>query len=133
VVEAVVWCLTKNQDHASMPQSERGLELAKLHLDTFKHITTFCSGAILLTATVVAALFPDPIRVWALTLSLLFFVRGVTFALGDLVFTIFLLDAHPQTPVSKVLSVLLTLSVVWAYLGVMSFGFFAGVNLGALG
>ena len=86
----------KNQDHASMPQSERGLELAKLHLDTFKHITTFCSGAILLTATVVATLFPDPIRVWALTLSLLFFVGGVTFSLGGLVFTIFL-----QTPTRK--------------------------------
>ena len=115
------------------PGSERELELAKMHLDTFKHLTTFCSGAILLTATVVAALFPDPVRVWAFTLSMLFFVGAVTFALAGLWLTIRLLDASLQMPLSKYLRAFLTLSVVWAYFGVMFFALFAGVNLGALG
>jgi hypothetical protein len=95
-----------------------------------KHITTFCSGAILLTATVVAALFPEPSRVWLLSLGIILFAAGVTVALAGLWFSLRSVDSHMQTPVSKFLSIFLTLSVLWAYLGVLSFAFFAAGNLG---
>ena len=112
--------------------SERELELAKMHLDAFKHLTTFCSGAILLTASVVAALFKEPTGVWLLMLSIGFFVVGAAAALAGLWSTIRSLDPLAQTPVSKVLRFYLMMSVGWAYLGVMFFALFTLGNLSIL-
>jgi hypothetical protein len=112
--------------------SERELELAKMHLDTFKHLTTFCSGAILLTASVVAALFPEPARLWLLSLSIIFFVTGLTFALIGLWFTIRSQDPHMLPVTSTFLSLHLAASVLGAYLGVLAFAFFATGNLSVL-
>jgi hypothetical protein len=42
------------------------LETAKMYQDAFKHLTTFSSGAVLLSSSVVAAFFEDPDNLWAL-------------------------------------------------------------------
>jgi hypothetical protein len=122
-----------DKNHDSKPQSERGLEVAKMHLDLFKHITTFCSGAILLTATVTTTLFPAELaRLWLLSLSFIFFIAGLTHALGGLWATIRSLDSFMQTSVSTHVTLNLALSLLASYLGVLSFAFFAAGNLGAV-
>jgi hypothetical protein len=84
------------QNTASPPFTDRELEIAKMYQDTFKHMTTFCSGAILLSTAVVGALFPHPAYVWLLIINVVLFVFGAASAMLGLYFTPRYLDPIPR-------------------------------------
>jgi hypothetical protein len=127
----------------------RELEVAKMYQDTFKHMTTFCSGAILLSAAVVSALFPEPHYLWLLITNIVSFVFGAASAMLGLYFTPRYLDlgrsTHAFTSLGRrfsrffasmglagylgILSWYLRTSVVLAYFGVLVFALFATANI----
>jgi hypothetical protein len=65
--------------------TEHELETAKLYQDAFKHLATFCSGGILLSSSVVAALFEDPRFLWLLFVSLALLGGGAFLATFGLI------------------------------------------------
>jgi len=58
------------------PLSGRELELAKMYQDSFKHMMTFSSAAIAVTATVVGAFLDNPKLVAMLGLSIVLLAFG---------------------------------------------------------
>jgi hypothetical protein len=102
------------------------LEVAKLYQDTFKHMTTFCSGALAVAATTVAALFKNAEVITILSFSFICFLLGAAAATLDLYRTL-------QALAPEGLWVYLGLSVALAYValayvGVAAFGLFVLVN-----
>ena len=115
--------------------TEHELETAKMYQDTFKHLTTFSSGAILLSSSVVAAFFVKP-DLWALYLSLAFFLIAVALATLGLRITVRHLDEDFRAGASdadadrrhRLMSNFCTGAVVAAYTGVVWFAVFAAYN-----
>lgn len=125
----------QNDDSKSLTDVE--LERLKLYQDSFKHMTTFCSGAILLVSAVTGALFlPKPDYVLTLQGSIFLLSFGALFAMWGLAFVPGLIDGS-TTPPSRwlwflrpsSLRWLLWLSVGAAYNGFSLFSYFAAINL----
>src|SRR5215208_1668543 len=72
------------QNDGSNPLPDNELERLKMYQDSFKHMMTFCSGGILLSAAVTGALFPKPAFVLLLELSLGGLAVGVLAAMWGL-------------------------------------------------
>jgi hypothetical protein len=56
-------------------------DAAKTAQDTFKHMTTLCTGAVVLTATVVGAFFRELNEIWTLWLSIVFLLSAMAAAM----------------------------------------------------
>ncbi len=119
--------------------TEIELERLKMYQDSFKHMTTFCSGAILLASAVTGALFlepkPDYPQVLAprlLALSIILLAVGAAAAMLGLVkvpqYMVGAIDDSPG-PTFTMNYVFLGISVVAAYLGILFFAIFAVENL----
>jgi hypothetical protein len=122
----------QQQNGDSKPLTDIELERFKIYQDSFKHMTTFCSGAILLSAAVTGALFPKPIIPGALAISIFLFSVGALFALLGLVFVPRYIDeavGYRSTGFPDILGGMLWFSVGGAYSGLVSFGIFAVENL----
>jgi hypothetical protein len=118
--------------------TQHELETAKMYQDTFKHLTIFSSGAILLSSSVVAAFFKNQTDLWTLFVSLAFFLISAAFATFGLYFTVRHLDrsfsagasdATAEIRKSRRTAFFLT-SVITVYMGVVLFGAFAVINFG---
>jgi hypothetical protein len=70
--------------NGSAELSNRELEAAKMCQDTFKHMTTVSTGAILLSSTVVGAFFPEPVNILFLWGSLVSFLLSAGIAMYGL-------------------------------------------------
>ena len=95
-----------------------------MYQDSFKHLTTFSSGALVVSATVVKALFPNPAGVTVLELSFAFFLLGAATATLGLWMAPESLEAtnalEANTPTARArLRIYLTVSVSTSYLGVL--------------
>jgi len=98
--------------------------------DTFKHLTTFSSGAILVTASATAALFPNPQFVWLLIITILCFATGVTGSLlGLFTATYNTWTEHRPPGWKRFRNVSLIISLSSVYFGILAFGAFAALNL----
>jgi uncharacterized membrane protein len=111
------------------------LERLKMYQDSFKHMTTFSSGAILLSAAVTGALFPKPVLVGFLRLSIGLLALGAGAAMFGLLNVAIYMDSAidiggEEEHTSRILYTLLWLSVGVALVGVMLFAVFALANLG---
>ena len=120
-----------------MPElTEHELETAKMYQDSFKHLTTFSAGAILLSSSVSAAFFKNPTNSWTLYLSLSCFLFSAALATTGLYITVNHLDkafradtieAEPGRAQYR-RSALFRLSSSAAYTGVVGFSAFAVMN-----
>ncbi len=116
--------------------TEHELESTKMYHDSFKHLTTFSSGAILLSSSVVAAFFKNPTTLGALYLSLVCFLISVALATLGLHATVFYLNRAFRVGATDARAArrrnrrdgFYTGSAFSAYLGVFSFGVFALMN-----
>ena len=107
------------------------LEIVKMYQDAFKHMMTFCSGALVVSAAVVSAFFPKPHGVIVLSLSFFIFLAGAAAAMVGLLRAPEYLGEHSVVARLR-LRMWLTLSVAAAYLGLGLFGGFAVVNFTSL-
>jgi hypothetical protein len=108
------------------------LERLKLYQDSFKHMTTFSSGGILLASAVTGALFPKPDLPWVLAISIFLLAIGALFAMVSLVQVARNMDsATGDSTATTALSlrVLLWWSVGAAYFGLALFAMFASANI----
>jgi hypothetical protein len=125
------------QNDDSNPLTDIELERLKMYQDSFKHMTTLCSGAILLASAVTGALFPKPDLVGLLAFSILFLAVGALAAMLGLVIVARYIDEAldgstitiPSLTVpSYLLSWMLWTSVGVAYIGLAQFAWFAWTN-----
>jgi hypothetical protein len=143
----------QHQNDEPKPLTDRELEIVKIYLDAFKHITTFCSGAIVVTATVVGVLFPKPHYSFLLAFSIGLLLVGAAAGMFGLSSIIPYLapsnqdeSARRARPLFQPLEVwerlgkallpalgspfaFLWISVLSAYIGIACFAFFALFNL----
>jgi ABC-type nickel/cobalt efflux system permease component RcnA len=116
--------------HNSQQAPDREIERAKMDQDIFKHLTTFCSGAILVAATATAALFPDPQFVWLLIMSILCFATGVTASvMGLFTATYNPWVVHRSKRWGRSRNMSLIAGLLSVYFGIVAFSSFAGLNL----
>jgi hypothetical protein len=117
--------------------TDHELETAKMYQDSFKHLTTFSAGAILLSSSVAAAFFKNPTNLWALLyLSLGCFLVGAALATAGLYITVNHLDNAFRVDIieaepgrrQRQRSILFRSSSFVTYMGVASFGVFALMN-----
>jgi len=106
--------------------TNRQVEFAKMHHDTFKHIMTFSSGAIPVAA-VVASIFPKLVDNWAVLGSVAFLGLGALLAMIGLMRTLHYLD-DPSELVAGWMRLFSTVSLISAYIGVALFAGFAMRN-----
>src|SRR5688572_30738568 len=104
-----------------------------MYQDSFKHMTTFSSGGILLSSAVTGALFPKPDYLFLLIFSIVLFAGGALFALLGLILVTrradsAIDDSAEPVPVGH-LQANLTGSALAAYLGLVLFFLFALQNL----
>ena len=123
----------QQQNDDSNPLTDIELERLKMYQDTFKHMTTFCSGGILLSAAVTGALFPKPDALWVLVISIGLLALATLAAMFGL-YTLHrrldssILDGNTENPYNPQFN-WLRLSVFAAYVGLLSFAAFAVMNL----
>jgi archaellum biogenesis protein FlaJ (TadC family) len=109
----------------------RTLELVKMYQDAFKHMMTFCSGALVVSAAVVSAFFPKPQGVIVLSASFFAFLLGVAAAMVGLLRAPDYLESNSAVARLR-LRLWLWLTVVAAYLALVLFGGFAVANFASL-
>jgi hypothetical protein len=120
----------QNDDSKPLPDIE--LERLKMYQDTFKHISTFSSGAILLTSAVTGALFlPKLVNGMLLALSIVLLSVGTFGSLMGLALVPRRIDSaiDGSTRPPWRLTVLLWVSVLSALFGMVLFSYFAVYNL----
>jgi hypothetical protein len=107
------------------------LERLKVYQDSFKHMMTFCSGAILLFAAVTGALFldPKPNAPLLLAFCVVLLTLGALFAMLGLVVVPRRIASGVSTGDLGFMHSLLWASVLAAYSGLANFSLFAVVNL----
>jgi hypothetical protein len=122
----------QQQNDDSNPLTDTELERLKMYQDTFKHMTTFCSGGILLASAVTGALFlPKPDFVPLLALSIFLLAVGALFAMLGLNSVTRHIDSAIDGSTESPLDLHhgLRLSVWLAYVGLLIFATFAMANL----
>ena len=120
------------QNDDSKPLTNIELERLKMYQDSFKHMMTFSSGAILLVSAVTGALFKQPAVAVLVAFSILLLALGALAAMLGLLFVSRRIDRaiKPSIGASLVpLRFMLWVSVVPAYFGLALFSIFAGVNV----
>jgi uncharacterized membrane protein len=120
----------QNDDSNQLTDTE--IERLKMYQDSFKHMMTFCSGGILLASAVTGTLFPKPVFVTMLVISLGFLAAGAFAAMWGLWFLLGGLDTAVQdgsTGHPGRLNNWFALSLLTAYFGLVLFVSFAAINL----
>jgi hypothetical protein len=118
----------QNDDSNSLTDIE--LERLKMYQDSFKHMMTFSSGAIVLASALTGALFPKPDFVWLLLFSIAALASGALAAMVGLARVPGYIDANRDgisAPPSWLRSCLWS-SVISTYFGLAFFSAFAGAN-----
>jgi hypothetical protein len=106
------------------------MEAVKMYQDTLNHMTTFSSGALVVSATVVGALFSKPDAVFVLALAFIFFLFGAAAAMLGLYYAPGYLETGRSTAGLKIP---FGISVGASYFGVLLFALFAFLNFLAVG
>jgi archaellum biogenesis protein FlaJ (TadC family) len=111
------------------------LERLKIYQDSFKHMMTFCSGAILLFSAVTGVLISNPNRVWFLAASIVLLAMGALFSMFGLVRVPSYMHSSkddssvPTSVPTALLDWYLSISALAAYVGLALFAAFAVGNL----
>jgi hypothetical protein len=116
----------QQQNDGPNPRTDIWLERLKMYQDSFKHMTTFCSGAIVLSAAVTAALFPKPDGLGWLGISIVLFALGAFLSMVGLLIVASYMDSDAaRHPLGRYLRN----SVIAAYGGLAFFALFIFGNL----
>lgn len=100
---------------------KRQVEAHKLVYDLFKHMTTLCTGSIVLIATFHDKLAPNPGGIWLMQLALGGFMACLLFSVGGMGAAPLIMGANPCAPGEQVLTRQLRSSRVSGVGAVVSF------------